>query len=64
MRMSDMTLDATAASLAVGGTTTMRWKVRATTYAVRYTRTSDRCWTFTFLTDDATTGSSNYCRRG
>ena len=63
MRMSDMTLDATAASLAVGGTTTMHWKVRSTTYQVRYTRTSERCWTFTFLTDEVTTGSSNYCRR-
>jgi len=61
--MSDMTLDATAASLAVGGTTTMHWKVRSTTYQVRYTRTSERCWTFTFLTDEVTTGSSNYCRR-
>lgn len=63
MRMSDMTLDATAASLAVGGTTTMSWKVRSSVYRVRYTRISERCWSFTFLTDDTTTGSSSYCRR-
>jgi hypothetical protein len=64
MRVTDMSLDASAASLAVGGTSEMRWTARSTVYRIRYTRTSDRCWEFTFLTDDATTNRSTYCRRG
>jgi phosphatidylethanolamine-binding protein (PEBP) family uncharacterized protein len=59
---TNMTLDATAASLAIGGTSTMRWENAGKVYQIRYARTSATCWTFTFLTDGATTASSNYCR--
>jgi phosphatidylethanolamine-binding protein (PEBP) family uncharacterized protein len=59
---TNMSLDATATSLAIGGVTTMTWQTGATTYAIRYTRTSSLCWTFTFLTNGAQTSTSNYCR--
>jgi hypothetical protein len=62
MPSSNMTLDATSASLAIGGTTTQAWQNAGHSYAVRYTRTSSTCWTFVFLTDGAQTSTANYCR--
>lgn len=62
MPSSNMTLDATSASLAVGGTTTQSWQNAGHTYTIRYTRTSATCWTFVFLTDGAQTSTANYCR--
>lgn len=59
---ANMTLDATATSLAIGGTTTMTWQTGSTTYAIRYTRTTSLCWTFTFLTNGTQTSTSNFCR--
>ena len=57
-----MTLDATTASLAIGGTTTMAWQSGATSYQIKYVRTTALCWTFTFYTNGAQTSTSNYCR--
>ncbi|MFO0093265.1 MAG: YHYH protein [Gemmatimonadaceae bacterium] len=62
MPSTNMTLDATAASLAIGGTSTMRWQNGAAAYQIRYTRTSAACWTFSFVTNGAETSSANYCR--
>jgi phosphatidylethanolamine-binding protein (PEBP) family uncharacterized protein len=62
MAATNMSLAATATSLAIGGTSTMQWTSGANNYQVRYTRTSDKCWTFVFLTNGATTSTSNYCR--
>jgi len=59
---SNMTLDATTASLAIGGTTTMAWQSGSTSYQIKYVRTSALCWTFTFYTNGAQTSTSNYCR--
>ena len=59
---TNMTLDATAARLAVGGITTMRWTVGVDTFEIRYTRTSAICWNFVFVTNAATTASASYCR--
>jgi hypothetical protein len=59
---TNMTLDATAARLAIGGTTTMRWTVGADAFEIRYTRTSATCWNFVFVTNAATTASESYCR--
>ena len=59
---TNMTLDATAARLAIGGITTMRWTVGVDTFEIRYTRTSAICWNFVFVTNAATTASASYCR--
>ena len=62
MPASNLTLDATASSLALGGTTTMAWQSGGHAYAVRYTRTSTVCWRFTFTTDGTVTSTTDYCR--
>ena len=62
MAASNMTLDATTASLAIGGTTTMAWQSGSSSYQIKYTRTTALCWTFTFYTNGAQTSTSNYCR--
>lgn len=62
MPATGMTLDATSASLAVGGTTTLSWLSGGRAYQVRYTRTSAVCWTFAFFTDGAQTSTASYCR--
>jgi phosphatidylethanolamine-binding protein (PEBP) family uncharacterized protein len=59
---SNMTLNATAASLAIGGTTTMEWTSGGSTYQILYKRTSSLCWNFIFKTDGAQTSTSDYCR--
>ena len=59
---TNMSTNATAASLAIGGTTTMQWTTGANTFQIRYSRTTDKCWTFVFLTNGTTTSTSNYCR--
>ena len=63
MKASGMTLQATAQSLAVGGTSVLQWVGAGVTYQIRYTRTSTTCWTFTFVTDGTTTSTAEYCRR-
>jgi hypothetical protein len=63
MPASNMSLQATAQSLAVGGTSTQQWQNGGKTYQIRYTRTAAACWTFTFLTDGAVTSTNDYCRR-
>jgi YHYH protein len=62
MSASALQLDASATSLAIGGTSTMSWQSGGRSYAIRYTRTSAVCWSFTFLTDGAVTSSPSYCR--
>ena len=62
MAAQNMTLNATATSLAIGGTTTMQWSNGANTYQIRYTRTSTLCWTFVFFTNGTQTSTNNYCR--
>lgn len=62
MPATDMSLDATAASLAVGGTTSQAWRSGGHSYGIRYRRTTGVCWAFTFLTDGVTTSSATYCR--
>ena len=57
-----MSTDATASSLAIGGTTTMGWTTGANRMQIKYTRTTDKCWTFVFQTNGATTSTTNYCR--
>ncbi len=59
---SNMTLNATAASLAIGGTTILAWTNGGTNYQVLYTRTSSLCWTFVFKTAGVQTGTNSYCR--
>lgn len=59
---SNMTLNATAASLAIGGTTTLAWTNGGTAYQVLYTRTSSLCWTFVFKTAGVQTATQSYCR--
>jgi hypothetical protein len=61
--VSDMTLNATAASLAIGGTTTLEWKKAGVTYQILYKRTSDLCWNFIFKTSGTTTMTADYCRK-
>jgi hypothetical protein len=63
MPASGMALDASSASLAMGGTTTMSWQSGGRTYQVRYTRTSNLCWTFAFFTDGSQTSATSYCRQ-
>lgn len=60
--VSNMTLDATAASLAIGGTTTLQWQQAGTTYQILYRRTTSLCWAFTFKTAGVQTASDTYCR--
>jgi len=60
--VSNMTLDATAASLAIGGTTTLQWQQAGTTYQILYRRTSSLCWDFTFKTSGVQTNAQTYCR--
>lgn len=62
MPATNMSLEASAASVAIGGTSTMRWENAGKAYVIRYTRTSATCWTFEFRTDNAVTGSNSYCR--
>ena len=62
MTATNMTLNATATSLAIGGTTTQQWTNGANTYQIRYSRTTDKCWTFVFVTNGTTTSTNNYCR--
>lgn len=62
MPASNMSTDATATSLAVGGTTTMTWQSGGQTYRIRYTRTSATCWNFVFLTGNTQTSAADYCR--
>ena len=62
MPSSNLTLNATANSLAIGGTTTMQWQNAGRTYQIRYTRTSAVCWTFLFVTDSVTQSTNSYCR--
>jgi hypothetical protein len=52
MPASNMSLQATAQSLAVGGTSTQQWQNGGKTYQIRYTRT-----------DGAVTSTNDYCRR-
>jgi phosphatidylethanolamine-binding protein (PEBP) family uncharacterized protein/cytochrome c2 len=59
---SAMTLNATAASLAIGGTTTLSWTNSGTAYQVLYTRTTSLCWTFVFKTAGVQTATQSYCR--
>lgn len=63
MPSTNLLLDATQASLALGGTTTMQWQSSGHTYQIKYTRTSSLCWTFVFFTDGAQTSTNNYCRQ-
>lgn len=63
MAATNLTLEATSVTLAIGGTTTMQWQSGGHTYQIRYTRTSSLCWSFVFVTDAAQTSSSNYCRQ-
>jgi phosphatidylethanolamine-binding protein (PEBP) family uncharacterized protein len=63
MAASNMSLQATAQSLAVGGTSTQQWQNGGRSFQIRYTRTTATCWTFTFLTDGTVTNSADYCRR-
>ena len=62
MPAADMSLDATAASLAIGGTSTQRWTNAGRTYQIRYQRNSTTSWTFTFLTDGQVTATNTYTR--
>lgn len=62
MPASNMTLEASAASLAIGGTSVLRWQSGGHAYEIRYTRTSAVCWTFDFRTDGAQTSTNSYCR--
>ena len=57
-----MTLNATSASLAIGGTTTLAWTNGGTAYQVLYTRTTSLCWTFVFKTSGLQTATESYCR--
>jgi phosphatidylethanolamine-binding protein (PEBP) family uncharacterized protein len=59
---TNLTLDATAASLALGGTTTMTWQSGGHVKSIRYTRTSSVCWRFVFATDGTATSTNDYCR--
>jgi phosphatidylethanolamine-binding protein (PEBP) family uncharacterized protein len=59
---SNMTLNATATSLAIGGTTTMQWTSGGSTFEILYRRTSNLCWNFIFRTNGAQTSTSDYCR--
>ena len=52
----------TSASLAIGGTSTMQWTTGANTYQIKYTRTTDKCWAFVFITNATTTSTNSYCR--
>ena len=63
MANTSMTLDATPASLAIGGTTTLAWQGSGKSYQIRYARTTPLCWTFAFVTDGVQTSTSNYCRQ-
>lgn len=62
MAASNMSNDASATSLALGGTSTQSWQSGGRRYAIRYTRTSALCWRFVFLTDDVVTSTNDYCR--
>ncbi len=62
MPSSNMTLETSAASLAIGGTSTMRWDNGGRSYVIRYSRTSATCWLFEFQTDGAVTATNSYCR--
>jgi hypothetical protein len=57
-----MTLDATAATLAIGGTSTLQWNQAGITYQILYRRTSNLCWAFTFKTSGVQTAAETYCR--
>ena len=60
--VTNLHLDATAATLAVGGTSTMQWDRGGVTYRVAYRRTSATCWDFTFTAGGVQTGADTYCR--
>jgi phosphatidylethanolamine-binding protein (PEBP) family uncharacterized protein len=60
--VSNMTLDATAATLAIGGTSTLQWNQAGITYQILYRRTSNLCWAFTFKTSGVQTAAETYCR--
>ena len=61
--VSNMTLDATPQSLAIGNTTTLQWQKDGITYQIQYKRTSSLCWNFIFKTSGTTTMTSDYCRQ-
>lgn len=63
MAATNMALDATGTSLALGGTSAQSWQSGGKRYVIRYTRTSALCWRFDFLTDDVVTSTSDYCRK-
>lgn len=60
--VSNMTLDISAASLAIGATSTLQWQKAGVTYQVLYKRTSSLCWSFTFKTGGVQTATETYCR--
>lgn len=61
--VANMTLSATATTLAIGGTSTLQWQQNGTTYQVLYTRTSNLCWDFVFKTSGTQTNAQSYCRK-
>lgn len=60
--VSNMSLNATATSLAIGGTTTLEWEQGANKYQILYTRTSSLCWNFVFKTNGVQTATETDCR--
>lgn len=58
----NMSLNASATSLAIGGTTTLEWEQGTNKYQILYTRTSNLCWTFVFKTNGVQTATENDCR--
>jgi hypothetical protein len=60
--VSNMTLNATWTSLAIGNTTTLQWQKAGVTYQILYKRTSNLCWNFIFKTEGTVTQTSDYCR--
>jgi phosphatidylethanolamine-binding protein (PEBP) family uncharacterized protein len=60
--VSNMALNASATSLAIGGTTTLEWEQGTNKYQILYTRTSSLCWTFVFKTNGVQTATENDCR--
>ncbi|GAB2866776.1 hypothetical protein GCM10027277_39620 [Pseudoduganella ginsengisoli] len=61
--VSNMTLNASAASLAIGGTTTLEWEQGSNKYQILYSRTSSVCWNFVFKTNGVQTATETDCRK-
>jgi hypothetical protein len=60
--VTNMSLTATASTLAIGGSSSMQWTQGGANYQVIYKRTSSLCWDFVFKTNSVQTAAQSYCR--